>query len=98
MLELFEKIEDPDIRFLSMCFGLAGLRLSEARGLTFKSFRTDDILICQQRIKLNTKKGLKDTMKSHNSAREVPLDPELKKAYQEIPINLNKDRLIIEKF
>lgn len=98
MKQLFDKIENPDIRFLTMCFGLAGMRLSEARGLTFDCFKDNDIVISQQRVPLVGQKLVKGTMKSYNSARDIPLHKDLKKAYQEIPISFKKDRLIIEKF
>ena len=95
---LFDKIDNPEIRFLTMCFGLAGLRLSEARGLMFKNFKSDILIVEKQRVPVTGKILHKNTMKSHNSAREVPIDPDLKKAFKEIPRSIGKTDLIIDKF
>lgn len=98
MMELFDKIEDPDYRFLTMCFGLAGLRISEARGLTHNHFTNDEILVRQQRQVVDDEIFVKMQLKSNNSKRQVPLHPVLKAEYRKIPVNINKDSLIINRF
>lgn len=98
MMELFDKIEDPEYRFLTMCFGLAGLRISEARGLTHNHFVGDEILIRQQRQEVDDEIFVKMQLKSNNSKRQVPLHPVLKEEYRKIPVNINKDSLIIKRF
>lgn len=98
MCDLFDNIDNPDFKFLSMCFGLAGLRISEARGLTFNSFQGDTLVITQQRQKIKNQILVKNNMKSEKGKREIPLHPDLKKAYQSIPTSIDKNRLIIETF
>jgi integrase len=98
MLDLIKKIEDPDIRFLTAAMGLAGLRISEARGLTYKSFGKDSLTVDMQRQRVGSNVYEKNNMKSHNSKRVVPLDPNLKKEYKERPISLNKSDLIISEY
>lgn len=98
MMELFEKVEDPEYRFLTMLFGLAGLRISEARGLAHKHFTGDEILVRQQRQEVDEEIFVKEQLKSNNSKRAVPLHPDLKAAYKKIPVNIDKDQLIINRF
>ena len=94
MRELFDKIENPDIRFLTMCFGLGGLRISEARGLTRNSFEEKYLVISQQKQSDGT---IKADTKSEDGHRRVPLATELKQELQNLPITLIKDQLIIQK-
>jgi len=98
MLELFNKIDNADIRFLTMCFGLAGLRLSEARGLSFDSFGKDTLSVDKQRLEIKKQIVLKSNMKSYQSNRVVPLDPNLVREFKSIPVSIDKKRLIIEEF
>jgi integrase len=98
MMELFEKIEDPDYKFLTMLFGLAGLRISEARGLAHKHFVGDEIHVRQQRQVVDNEIFVKPQLKSNNSKRNVPMHPALKAAYRKIPVNIDKDNLVIMRF
>ena len=94
MLELFDKIENQDIRFLTMCFGLAGLRISEARGLTRNSFKNQFIHITQQK---QLDKTVKPDTKSKDGHRKVPLDPRLKNELKKMPVSLDKNQVIVQK-
>ena len=94
MLELFDKIENQDIRFLTMCFGLAGLRISEARGLTRNSFKSQFIHITQQK---QLDKTVKPDTKSKDGHRKVPLDPRLKNELKKMPVSLDKNQVIVQK-
>lgn len=98
MLVLFDKIDEPYIRFLTMCFGLAGLRLSEARGLRYESFGKDSIIVNSQRQKIKNEIVVKSNMKSYQSKRVVPLHPRLSNEYKTLPISINKSDLIVRDF
>lgn len=91
---LFNKIVDPDIRFLTMCFGLAGLRISEARGLTRNSFKEKYLVISQQK---QLDRTLKEDTKSKEGHRKIPINPMLKKELLKLPISLDKNQLIIQR-
>lgn len=94
MLELFDRIENQDMKFLTMCFGLAGLRISEARGLTRNSFKNQYIHITQQK---QLDKTVKPDTKSKDGHRKVPLDPRLKNELKKMPVALDKNQVIVQK-
>lgn len=96
--ELFDKIDNPEIRFLVMAMALAGLRVSEARGLRFESFKGDKLHVDFQRQKIKGKITLKEVLKSHNSKRVIPLHPDLKNELKKLPTNIDSKALIVEKF
>lgn len=98
MRELFDKIVNPEIRFLVMAMALQGLRISEARGLRFDAFKGDKLHINYQRQKVKGKIVLKEVMKSHNSRRIIPLHPDFKDELKKMPINIDKKALVIDKF
>lgn len=98
MAKLFSKIENQDMKFLVMAMGLGGLRVSEARGLTFNNFGKDTFFVTQQRQKIRKEIIVKTNTKSHNSIREIPLKKELKAAFQEFPMNIDKSELVVSKF
>jgi len=98
MLTFFDLIKNPDIKFLSMCVGLAGMRISEARGLRYQSFIKDEISVTQQRQKIKGKITIKAQLKSDGGKRKIPLDPNLAAYYKSLPVAFNKNSLIIDKF
>lgn len=98
MKDLFSKIEDKDSRFLTMCFGLAGLRISEARGLKHSNFKKDTLVIEQQHQVVEREKILKKNTKSAGSTREIPLDEDLKAEYMGYPVDINMNSLVVKKF
>lgn len=98
MYELFDKIEDQDQKFITMCFGLAGLRISEARGLKHSSFKKDTLTIDQQVQHIKGKKETKNNTKSVGGMREIPLNDDLKEQYKKYPVDINKNNLVIKKY
>ncbi|GEM_PF-3264091 len=98
MYELFDKIEDQDKKFITMCFGLAGLRISEARGLKHSSFKKDTLTIDQQVQQIKGEMRVKKNTKSAGGMREIPLNEDLKEQYKKYPVDINTDNLVVKKF
>lgn len=82
-------------QLLTAIMGLCGLRIGEARGLTWKDidFQKSLIHVKQQRDEI----GKRKTLKTRNSYRSVPLPKKIRELLSELPVPIDQDNYLVGK-
>lgn len=97
IMELIDKEENIYMRWLFVCAGLAGMRISEARATrpAVINLKNKRVLIDKQRTASNK---VKDVLKSETGYRSVQLHDRVIEEYLKLPIPINKEDFLLQKF
>lgn len=97
ILKLIDSETDPYLRWLFVCAGLAGMRISEARAIrpAVIDLKTKRVLINKQRTASNK---IKIVLKSESGYRSVRMHDRMIEEYLKLPVPINKEDFLLEKF
>ena len=97
ILKLIDNERDPDIRWLFVCAGLAGMRIAEARAT-----RPATIDLKTKRVKIDKQRTstskVKDVMKSEGGARSIRMHDRMIEEYLKLPIPIKREDFLVQKF
>ena len=97
IIKLIDNESDPGIKWLFVCAGLAGMRISEARATRPRAInlKSKRITIDKQRTESNKVKAV---MKSEGGERSIRMHDRMIEEYLKLPIPINKDDFLLETF